>query len=436
MSVDPKLFKQVMAQWSSGITIITSLADGQKQGITANSFASVSLNPPLVSVSIDKKLFIHSIIERSGVFAANILNAEQVKWGKLFAGFYPDIEDRFAGIECETSVTGSPILPGVLGWVDCQVRHAYEAGDHSIFVGEVLAGGIPELAPPMVYHNRAWGGFVRQLPERVHITEMGLSLVPGLQSTQGEQTKELREALIAAGVTRMRLGLPDLTDTTRIQAALEQFDDIVFYAQVRNSDELEQARGAGLKQVEFTVSAIDSPSQKGRSDSQADVIDPMNDLVSRAHTAGMKLRGVIEFAFGSTRAKGVAASALVETTQRYLDLGVKEMVLEDTAGLANPMQIHRILTPLLATLDIQKVALRLNNIHHLGAANAYAGLEAGITHFDTALGGSDTGILATEILVRLLTELGIETGIYEDRLLQAAEAFRTGAAVRNLRRVR
>jgi flavin reductase (DIM6/NTAB) family NADH-FMN oxidoreductase RutF len=164
MSLDPNLFKKVMAQWSSGITIVTTAFDGHWQGITANSFSSVSLNPPLVAVSIDKKLYTHSFLERSGIFAVNILGADQVQWGKLFAGFFPEIEDRFAGIEFQTAITGSPILADVIGWVDCQVRHSYDAGDHTIFVGDVVAGDTPRDAVPLVYHNRTWGQFVN-LPE-------------------------------------------------------------------------------------------------------------------------------------------------------------------------------------------------------------------------------------------------------------------------------
>jgi flavin reductase (DIM6/NTAB) family NADH-FMN oxidoreductase RutF len=165
MSLEPSLFKQVMAQWSSGITIVTTTLEGNWQGITANSFSSVSLNPPLVAVSIDKKLYIHSILEDSGVFAVNILSADQVQLGKLFAGFFPDIKDRFAELECHTAITGSPLLPDVLGWVDCRVRHVYEAGDHTIFVGEVAAADTPRDAMPLVYHNRTWGEFTKLLEE-------------------------------------------------------------------------------------------------------------------------------------------------------------------------------------------------------------------------------------------------------------------------------
>ncbi len=118
MSLDPNLLKKVMAQWSSGITIVTTTLGGKWQGITANSCSSVSLNPPLVAVSIDKKLYIHLILEQSGIFAVNIPGVDQVQWGKLFARFFLDVQNRFEEIEFHTAIRGSPILPDIIGWVD------------------------------------------------------------------------------------------------------------------------------------------------------------------------------------------------------------------------------------------------------------------------------------------------------------------------------
>ncbi|NJN97596.1 MAG: flavin reductase [Anaerolineales bacterium] len=76
--------------------------------------------------------FIFCLIEQSGVFAVNILGADQVAWGMRFAGMKPEMKDRFAGIEARVAVTNSPILPNTLGWVDCELRYAYDGGDHTI----------------------------------------------------------------------------------------------------------------------------------------------------------------------------------------------------------------------------------------------------------------------------------------------------------------
>jgi len=165
MAIDPQTFKQALAQWASGVTVVTTrLPDGTLKGMTASSFSSVSLEPPLVLTCVAKKLYTHQALEESGVFAVNVLGTEHLEWGKLFAGIYPDVEDRFADIAYTTAETGSPILPGVLGWVDCKLHRLHDAGDHSIFVGEVVAGAGASAGQPLMYFNRQWGHFAA-LPE-------------------------------------------------------------------------------------------------------------------------------------------------------------------------------------------------------------------------------------------------------------------------------
>ena len=156
MTIHPNTFKKVMSRFASGVTVVTTHYQGEKHGMTVSSFCSVSLEPPLVLVCIAKHLRSHEFIAKSGVFAVNILGADQLDWGMRFAGLKPEIVDRFAGIADTSAVTCSPILPGVLGWVDCQLRHAYEGGDHTIFVGEVVAGGVSKKDHPLLYYSRAW----------------------------------------------------------------------------------------------------------------------------------------------------------------------------------------------------------------------------------------------------------------------------------------
>jgi flavin reductase (DIM6/NTAB) family NADH-FMN oxidoreductase RutF len=156
MAIDPKSFRETMAHWVSGVTVVTTLHDGKPVGITASSFSSVSLEPPRILVCVAKRLFTHRVIERSQVFAVNILSSEQQEWGMRFAGQVPELADRFEGIEHFAAQTGSPLLPGVLGWLDCWVSAAYDGGDHTIFVGDVLAAGTAEKGEPILYFNRQW----------------------------------------------------------------------------------------------------------------------------------------------------------------------------------------------------------------------------------------------------------------------------------------
>ena len=161
MAVDSQIFRNALAHWASGVTIVTTQGAGQhagqQVGITASSLTSVSLNPPQILICVARKLHTHEVVLGSGVFAVNILHEGQLEWGMRFAGLLPELEDRFAGIAVTTAVTGSPILPDVLGWLDCKVTHAYEGGDHTIFVGEVLAAGYrDDMAAPLLYFYRHW----------------------------------------------------------------------------------------------------------------------------------------------------------------------------------------------------------------------------------------------------------------------------------------
>ena len=156
MTLNPTTFKSAMSCFASGVTVITTSYQEQLHGMTASSFCSLSLEPPLVLVCVANQARSHAMISKSGVFAVNILDADQLEWGKRFAGMLPGIEDRFAGIAYKVALTDSPILPGTLSWVDCKLRHSYQGGDHTIFVGEVVAGGVREAGEPLLYFNRAW----------------------------------------------------------------------------------------------------------------------------------------------------------------------------------------------------------------------------------------------------------------------------------------
>ncbi len=167
--VDAEAFKQVMGRWPSGVTVVTTVLDGTPFGMTASSFSSVSLDPPLISVCVAKSAFSHDKIADAGVFGVNILGADQVDHGKRFAGML-GVDDRFAGVTVETAETGCALLPGAVGWVDCTMWQAVDAGDHSIFIGEVKAAKVNPATAPLLYHSRSWGKFADMLPESAVVT--------------------------------------------------------------------------------------------------------------------------------------------------------------------------------------------------------------------------------------------------------------------------
>lgn len=173
MAVDPATFKAVMGQWPSGVTVVTTIDEAGPAGMTASSFSSVSLNPPLVSVCIARHLAMHMRIDKAGVFAVNILSKNSVEDGRRFAGMLPGVTDRFQGITVSTAITGSPLLANTLGWVDCKLWASHDGGDHTIFVGEVLDAGIDKTAAPLLYHSRSWGQFADILVSEVSIIHAG-----------------------------------------------------------------------------------------------------------------------------------------------------------------------------------------------------------------------------------------------------------------------
>lgn len=168
--VDAATFRAVLGQWPTGVTLVTTRVDGHRYGVTASSFSSVSLDPPLVSVCLARSAFAHDLVLGAGSFGVTILAKDHADLGQRFARFDPSV-DRFDGLEWETAVTGSPLLSSALGWLDCSVQHAYEGGDHTIFVGQVLAAATPRTTSPLLYHSRTWGQFADQLPEDVVLVE-------------------------------------------------------------------------------------------------------------------------------------------------------------------------------------------------------------------------------------------------------------------------
>jgi flavin reductase (DIM6/NTAB) family NADH-FMN oxidoreductase RutF len=153
MSIDPNLFRRVMSQFATGITIVTARDGEEIHGLTANSFCSVSLEPALVLVCIDKKAHSHHLIERGKNFAVNILNASQEALAKRFAANNLSALERFAGIKFRTEATGAPVFQESLGWLDCKLVAAYPGGDHTIFVGEVVALGRHHGHEPLLYFH-------------------------------------------------------------------------------------------------------------------------------------------------------------------------------------------------------------------------------------------------------------------------------------------
>jgi flavin reductase (DIM6/NTAB) family NADH-FMN oxidoreductase RutF len=157
MAFDPMLFRQVLGRFATGVTVITVRKGDMLHGMTANAFSSVSLNPPLILVSVDKRADMHGMLLESEVFCVNILAEPHRTWSDWWAGKAPKDQDQFANIPYSTKATGCPVLEDCLGYIDCKVWARYEGGDHTLFVGEVQEAAVttdPNIKPLLFFASK------------------------------------------------------------------------------------------------------------------------------------------------------------------------------------------------------------------------------------------------------------------------------------------
>lgn len=155
-TINPDTLRDALRFWATGVAIVAAAHEGQRHGMTANSFTSLSLDPPLVLVSLEKRTCTHELVSRSGAYAVSVLPQDLEALSSRFAGRQSEDSDRFAGVETSTRRTGSPILKDALAFFDCRVESAHDAGTHTIFVGQVLVAGLAESQPPLLYFNRGY----------------------------------------------------------------------------------------------------------------------------------------------------------------------------------------------------------------------------------------------------------------------------------------
>lgn len=156
--VDPLEFRRVLGHFATGVTVVTApgaeTGDGDPAGFACQSFASLSLDPPLICFMVGRTSTTWPRIARAGVFCVNVLGAHQ---GDLCRGFAVSGADKFAGVAYDAApVSGSPRLTGAAAWIDCTVHAVHTGGDHLIVVGRVEAlgtGGDGDGVPPLLFHK-------------------------------------------------------------------------------------------------------------------------------------------------------------------------------------------------------------------------------------------------------------------------------------------
>lgn len=146
--------REVMGTFATGVTVMTTTVDGQPHGMTANAVSSVSLDPALVLVCVDRGTVMSEAVRAGGCFALSVLADDQRELSNRFADpSRPTGHPQFAGVAARAEATGAPVLDGALGWVDCRVWAEYDGGDHIIVVGEVEALDTGDERAPLLFHR-------------------------------------------------------------------------------------------------------------------------------------------------------------------------------------------------------------------------------------------------------------------------------------------
>lgn len=161
MTLDPEKLRRAMRAWTTGVAIVTSIYEDQQYGMTVNSFTSISLEPPVICVTLRRLTHTHDLVVKSGLFSVTILTAAQKELSDRFAGKIPNITNRFDGVQTETISLDAPVFRDGMAYFDCQVMTSMPVGENTLFVAEVLDARGGGEGEPLVYHNREYWRLAR-----------------------------------------------------------------------------------------------------------------------------------------------------------------------------------------------------------------------------------------------------------------------------------
>lgn len=266
------------------------------------------------------------------------------------------------------------------------------------------------------------------LDDQVEIIEVGLR--DGLQNESTPIPTEVKlqiiDILIRAGVKKIQVTsfvhpklVPQMSDAEDICANLPEEEGVEFSGLVLNPKGLERAHAAGIKIVDISFSASDQHSRKNANRSLEVAAREFAEMVRQAQSLGLKVRGGIQCAFGCGNEGVVEFEKVIEIVKNHLDLNIDQLALADSAGVANPIQITKMMETILPMAEDTPIVLHLHDTRGLGLANVLAAINSGIRHFDTAFGAMGgcpfikgaTGNIGTEDAIYMLEEMGYRTGI-------------------------
>lgn len=275
------------------------------------------------------------------------------------------------------------------------------------------------------------------LPSRVNVYEVGLR--DGLQNEARvvplADKLALAEALLEAGLRRLEATsfvspkwIPQLADAEALCAGLPERPGVDFGALVPNPKGLERAlQQPKLHTIAVFLSASETHNRKNVNRTIAESLAGFAEVIPAAKRAGKRVRAYVSAVWGCPYEGAVDVGRALEIARELRRLGADELSLGDTIGVGTPGQTARICERFLAEFPVESIALHLHDTRGTALANALVGLQAGVTTFDTSIGGMGgcpyapgaSGNLATEDLVYMLQGMDIETGIDLDKLVEA-----------------
>jgi hydroxymethylglutaryl-CoA lyase len=269
---------------------------------------------------------------------------------------------------------------------------------------------------------------------RIAVCEVGPR--DGLQSEKTsltiEQKVELIERSAAAGARYIEIGslvhpkaVPQMADTDEVARRIAKVDGVEYRVLVMNVKGLERAVAAGLTKAKLTASASRSHSLSNMKRTPEEVIKSFGDCAAFAAANGLQLSGAISTAFGCPFEGRVPLDQVLHVVSCFREIGVTELSLSDTTGMANPAQVYAYCRQARERFPDVTWWLHFHNTRGMGLANVIAGMLAGVDRFDAAFAGlggcpyapGATGNISTEDLVHMCHEMGVETGIDLDQLI-------------------
>ena len=153
MAIEAADYRRIIGQFATGVAVVTTANDGLLHGMTANAITSVSLDPPLLLVCIDKAAHSHDQFTQSGRFTVNILAEDQQEVSKIFAATSEPEQGRLQGVAFHLGANGVPLIEGCLAYIECAVADQFEGGDHTIFTGSVEDATVAGEAAPLLFYQ-------------------------------------------------------------------------------------------------------------------------------------------------------------------------------------------------------------------------------------------------------------------------------------------